>query len=105
VGRYGVDSASLEPILKSECEGVAEADAYLIDEIGKMELFCPSFIGAVTRLLDARVPLIATVALKGAGLIAEVKKRPDVRLAQVTAANRDVLPSELAAWLRTGQTA
>jgi hypothetical protein len=42
---------------------------------------------------------MATVALKGTGLIDEVKKRADVRLIQVTAANRDGLPSELADWL------
>jgi len=105
VGRYGVDSVSLEPIVKAELEKPDDADAYLIDEIGKMELFCPSFACAVTRLLDSSVPVIATVALKGIGLIANVKERPDVRLVQVTAAKRDELPGELAAWLRKIQTA
>lgn len=65
-----------------------------------MELLCPSFTGAVTRLLDGPVPVIATVALKGTGLIAEVKKRQDVRLVQVTVANRDELPRELPGLLR-----
>jgi nucleoside-triphosphatase len=96
VGRYGVDTPSLEPIVKAELEQPADVDVYLIDEIGKMELFCPTFAEAVARLLNGRVPVIATVALKGTGLIADVKKRPDVKLMQVTAANRDGLPGELA---------
>lgn len=100
VGRYGVDSGSLEPIVKAELEKAGDAQACLMDEIGKMELFCPSFAGAVTRLLDGAVPVIATVALKGTGLIAEVKERPERRLMQVTATKRDELPGELAAWLR-----
>ena len=40
------------------------------------------------------VPLMATVALKGGGLIAEAKARPDVQLVEATAANRDGLPAE-----------
>jgi nucleoside-triphosphatase len=103
VGRYGVDSGSLEPIIKAELEALGDMDAYLIDEIGKMELLCPMFTGAVTRLLDGPVPVIATVALKGSGLIADVKKRPDVRLVQVTLANRDELPVEVANQLRERQ--
>ncbi|OAI48234.1 hypothetical protein AYO44_07685 [Planctomycetaceae bacterium SCGC AG-212-F19] len=100
VGRYGVDSGSLEPIVKAELEQPADVDAFLIDEIGKMELLCPSFTGAVWRLLDGPVPVIATVALKGSGLIAAVKERPDVRLVQVPVANRDEIPGELARLLR-----
>jgi nucleoside-triphosphatase len=100
VGRYGVDSGSLEPIVKAELENPTNVDAFLIDEIGKMELLCPSFSGAVTRLLDGPVPVVATVALKGSGLIAAVKKRPDVRLVQVTVANRDGLAGGLAELLR-----
>lgn len=38
--------------------------------------------------------------MNGGGLIAEVKARPDVRLVEVTAENRDSLPAELEAWVR-----
>jgi nucleoside-triphosphatase len=100
VGRYGVDASSLEPIVMAELVRSTDGDAYLIDEIGKMELLCRSFVGAVSRLLEGVVPVIATVALKGSSLIADVKKRQDVRLVEVTTANRDGLPSDLATWLR-----
>lgn len=65
-----------------------------------MELYCPEFVDAVRRLLDRPVPLLATVALRGEGLIEEVKCRDDVRLVELTAANRDGLPAELEMWAR-----
>jgi nucleoside-triphosphatase THEP1 len=75
-------------------------DAYLIDEVGKMELFCPAFVAAVPRLLDGAVPAVLTVAQQGPGLIAQVKARADVRLVTVTEDNRDGLSEELERWVR-----
>ena len=105
VGRYGVEPDALAPLVAVELgKATGEVDLFVIDEIGKMELFCPSFAVAITRLLDGAVPVIASVALKGSGLIAHVKQRPDARLLHVTAASRDGLPGELAAWLRKTHT-
>lgn len=101
VGRYGVEPEKLEPVVKAELEkGPADADVYLIDEIGKMELHCPAFTAAVPRLLAGPLPVVATVGWKGPGLIAEAKARTDIRLIQVSTQNRDDLPAELAKWLR-----
>jgi nucleoside-triphosphatase THEP1 len=75
-------------------------DAYLIDEIGKMECHCPQFILAMRRLLTEPVSVVATIALRGGGFIAEVKDRPDVRIAEVTQANRQALPAQIAAWVK-----
>lgn len=41
------------------------------------------------------VPMLATVAAKGGGFIAQVKARSDVEIVMVTLANRDSLPDEL----------
>lgn len=75
-------------------------DAYLIDEIGKMECHCPQFIDAVSRLLEGPVPLVATIALRGGGFIAEVKERHDVQILEVARANRHALPGQIAAWVK-----
>jgi nucleoside-triphosphatase len=72
-----------------------------VDEIGRMQLLCPEFVDAVRRLLGGPVPVVATVASKGGGLIAEVKGRQDVRLVEVTEENRGRLPEELEAWVRS----
>jgi nucleoside-triphosphatase len=101
VGRYGVEPDRLGRIIEAELGQLAgEVDVYVIDEIGKMECLCPSFVEAVRRVLDGPVPVLATVALRGAGVIAEVKTRPDVRLIAVDPANRDDLPHQLASILR-----
>jgi nucleoside-triphosphatase THEP1 len=39
--------------------------------------------------------VIATIALKGSGLIAEVKERKDVQLFEITPGNRDSLIKEI----------
>lgn len=98
VGKYGVEPWRLEALVQTEFE--RPADAFIVDEIGKMELFCPAFVVAVPRLLDGPMPVVATVALKGKGLIAAVKARKDIRLIQVTNDNRDGLPDELEGWVR-----
>ncbi len=102
VGRYGVDPEQLRPLVQVELTRPdGQVDVYLIDEIGKMELFCPAFGEVMPRLLDGPVPVVTTVALKGQGLIAQVKTRQDVRLIQVTGQNRDALPGQLERWLRS----
>jgi nucleoside-triphosphatase len=99
VGRYGVDVAAFEGLVVPEL--ARPGDVVLIDEIGKMECFSARFIAAVRQLLDGPTPVVATVAAKGAGFIAEVKARFDVEVIEVTTANRDELPARLAERYRT----
>jgi nucleoside-triphosphatase len=101
VGRYGVEPAALAQLVVTELGRPArEVDLFVVDEVGKMELFCPEFVDAVSRLLDGPTPVVATVAMRGCGLIAAVKAREDVRLVEVTTENRDGLPEDLEAWVR-----
>ena len=51
---------------------------YLVDEIGKMECFSTRFVTAMKRLLESDRLVIATIARRGGGFIAEVKQRDDV---------------------------
>ncbi len=68
VGRYGVEPDRLVPLIEEELTRTpGTVDAYLIDEIGKLECHCPQFIEAVDRLLEGPVPLVATIALRGEG--------------------------------------
>jgi nucleoside-triphosphatase len=97
VGRYGVEPTRLEPVIRAELgQPPGEVDVHVIDEIGRMECLCPSFVEAVRGMLGGPAPVLATIALKGGGLIAEVKARPDVWLVTVDSANRDDLPVQLA---------
>ena len=101
VGRYGVEPDQLVPTIEEELNRpLGTADAYLIDEIGKMECHCPQFTDAVSRLLAGSVPVVATIAFRGGGFIAEVKERHDVQIVEVTRVNRQAVPGQIAAWVK-----
>jgi nucleoside-triphosphatase len=101
IRRYGVEPERLIPLIEEELlRPPGTIDAYLIDEIGKMECHSPQFILAMKRLLGEPIPVVATIALRGGGFIAEVKQRPDVQIVEVTQANRQSLPGQIAAWVK-----
>ena len=101
VGRYGVEPDRLVPVIEEELvRAPGTVDAYLIDEIGKMECHCPQFVSLMRKLLDEPITVVATIALRGGGFIAEVKHRPDVQFVEVTQGNRQTLPGQIAAWVK-----
>ena len=101
VGRYGVEPDRLVPLIEEELDRTpGTVDAFLIDEIGKMECHCPQFTEAVCRLLEGPLPLVASIALRGGGFIAEVKNRSDVQVVEVTQGNQDTLPGQIVAWVK-----
>ncbi len=99
VGRYKVGLEALDRIVESALPPATAMASYLIDEIGKMECLSPQFVAAVERMLDGQSIVVATVAKKGSGFIAEVKRRPDVEAWEVIRANRDALPTAVLQWL------
>ena len=96
VSRYGVDVERFEKFLIAQKLDQMATPLVFIDEIGKMECFSTRFVELMRHLLDSPKTIIATVALKGGGLIAEVKQRPDVALVEVGPGNRDRLMEDLA---------
>ena len=99
VGRYGVDVQMLEEVAAELLSTDPPADLYLIDEIGRMECMSGRFVNGMRRLLDGHHPTVATLAQRGGGFIAEVRRRPDVTIWEVTRANRDALSGRVLAWL------
>jgi len=95
VGRYGVDVAAFERLVLPEL--ARPCDLLLIDEIGKMECFSTRFVDAVRGLLAGPTPVVATIGVSGAGFIAEVKRRSDVEIWQVTRESREETPRLVAA--------
>jgi nucleoside-triphosphatase len=99
VGKYGVDVAAIGELAASALALRRGGGMYLIDEIGKMECLAPRFVAAVRVILDSTVPVVATVGLRGGGFIAEVKRRRDAELWEVTRANRDAAPDRVLEWM------
>jgi nucleoside-triphosphatase len=94
VGRYGVDVAAFEALVLPEL--ARPADLVVVDEIGKMECLSPRFVSAVRALLNGDTGVVATVAIKGGGFVAEVRRRTDIQIWPVSSDNRDSLPEDLA---------
>ena len=95
VGHYRVDIKSFEIFLESISFSNPLARLIIIDEIGKMECLSDKFERILKEILGSNKWVIATIALKGSGLISEVKRRQDVKLFEMTQRNRDALLSEI----------
>jgi nucleoside-triphosphatase len=89
VGKYGVDVAGFEAFIDPLAVLAPETGLVMIDEIGKMECLSDIFTKIISDILNYEKPLVATVAQKGGGLIADLKKRSDVKLFTLTRENQD----------------
>ncbi|QHC22232.1 nucleoside-triphosphatase [Streptomyces sp. GS7] len=105
VGRYGVDLGVMErlawPPLRSAAADPAPGELVLIDELGRMELTCTAFRDTVRSLFESDIDIVATVHAKSDPFTDALKRRADIELVQVTRANRDTLPADLAARLES----
>jgi nucleoside-triphosphatase len=72
----------------------------MIDEIGKMECLSDRFAEILKTIFESNSRLVATIALKGGGLIAQLKRRPDVRLFELTRENQDELFNKICSLLQ-----
>jgi nucleoside-triphosphatase len=97
VGRYGVVLDDLERLAIPALS--AEADLVVADELGKMELASGPFRNAVTALYDRPVAVVATVHTHPHPFTDDLKRRPSVTVLQLTRANRDDLPTQIASSL------
>jgi nucleoside-triphosphatase len=88
VGKYRVDIYGFERFLESIPFFEAKVSLLIIDEIGKMECLSEKFKRILKEMLDSQKWVIGTIALKGSGLISEVKNRQDVKLFEMTKKNR-----------------
>ena len=95
VGSYKVDIKGFEDFLGSISFLNPSNCLIIIDEIGKMECLSDRFKKILKEILDSGKWVITTIALKGSGLIAEVKERKDIRLFEITKKNRDFLLKEI----------
>jgi nucleoside-triphosphatase len=98
--RYGIELPGLEEVVELELQNETP-QLFVIDEIGKIELYSQLFIQTVQRILDGDVPILGTVAIRGVGLIQETKLRSDTQIIEVDDHNRNELPPEIANRIRS----
>jgi nucleoside-triphosphatase len=102
VGRYGVDVVAFERVARPALmRAIAGRCVTVVDELAAMELLSPGFVAAVDDLLEAPVPVLATVQVAAHPVTDAWKRRADVEVVLVTEANRETLAGWLAARLAT----
>ncbi len=100
VSKYGVDVESLDTVgVAALRDAIRECDVVVIDEIGKMELFSPSFKDAVLEALDSRKRMLGTIMFASHPWADDIKRHPDVALITVTRANREQVLERVVSWL------
>jgi nucleoside-triphosphatase len=99
VDEYGVDLAALEKIGAPAIEKAItdeEVNIIIIDEIGKMEMLSEKFCEMVIEALDSDKPIMVTLHKKSrTPLLQDVRRRDDIRILEVTAVNRNLLPYKI----------
>jgi nucleoside-triphosphatase len=80
VSKYYVDVQAVNRILNKFLEGYEKADIFIVDEIGKMELYSEKFKEIIIKILDSNKPVIATIALSRDPFLDKIKRREDSRV-------------------------
>ncbi|XP_010466294.1 PREDICTED: uncharacterized protein LOC104746479 isoform X4 [Camelina sativa] len=110
VGKYKVDIASFESIALPELQVKEDTHLFIIDEVGKMEMFSPSFFPAVLKVLESNIPLLASIPSPKSGRdlpeVARLKNQPGVTIINLSESNRDSMKRHifdvLSGWLHNG---
>jgi nucleoside-triphosphatase len=97
VGKYNVNLKGFETFLDSLPLRYDSVNLIVIDEIGKMECFSNYFSNIIRDILNSKRVFLATISLKGRGLIADIKKRDDIELFVLRKDNRNALMSDILA--------
>lgn len=89
MGKYAVDVSAFEQLALPQLRPMPGVQLYVVDEVGKMELFSPAFFPAVQALLDAAPLVLGTLPARPMPEADAVKRRPDITLLTLTRDNRD----------------
>jgi nucleoside-triphosphatase len=105
VARYGVNREDMERVgVAALRRAVEQADLIIMDEIGRMENYCPSFQSAVLDALGASQDVLGTLQMRSTPFLDGIRQRQDVILKVVTRENRASMPTHLLALLGDDRT-
>ncbi len=88
---FGVNIDGFNKLVAKELDLKNGAELFIVDEIGQMECLSESFCHQINKILDSKIPLIASVMQIATPELKKLKERKDVTLVQVTHKNRDTL--------------
>ncbi|XP_031269267.1 cancer-related nucleoside-triphosphatase homolog isoform X2 [Pistacia vera] len=103
VGKYRVDVASFESLALPELQVREDTDLFVIDEVGKMELFSSSFFPAVLKVLESDIPLLASIPIPKSGrdipAVARLKNHPGATIFTLSQSNREAIRENVSSQL------
>jgi nucleoside-triphosphatase len=100
VGRYGVDVGAIERIGVSALRrAMQKGQIVIVDEIGRMELFCEPFKEAVLQAVSGSQTVVATAMVRPNPWVDRLKAMQVVQVWEVTAKNRDEMATMVTGWL------
>ena len=100
VSRYGVDVSAVERVGVSALRRAMQAgQIVVVDEIGKMELFCGPFKDVVLQAIGGPHTVVATVMAKPNPWVDGLKSMPQVEVWEVTVENRDAVAEHIVQWV------
>ena len=100
VGRYGVDVGAIEHVgVTALRRAMQKGQIVVVDEIGKMELFCGPFKDTVLQAMSGAYTVVATVMAKPNPWADSLKAMPNVTLWEITVRNRGRLAERVVRWL------
>jgi len=101
VSKYGINVRNLDNVgVAAINRAIEKSDLIVIDEIGKMELFSPRFRETVLKAVDSRKKVLGTIMLSPNPFADDIKRRPDVKVIELTRANHDRVLREILDWMK-----
>ncbi|KAL1315953.1 uncharacterized protein LOC107487404 [Arachis duranensis] len=99
VGKYKVDVASFESLALPELQVREDSDLFIIDEVGKMELYSSSFFPAVLKVLESNIPVLASIPIPKFGrdipAVARLRNHPGAACYTLSLNNRDAVREQI----------
>ncbi|KAJ4837936.1 hypothetical protein Tsubulata_022531 [Turnera subulata] len=99
VGKYKVDVASFESLALPELQVREDTDLFIIDEVGRMELFSSAFFPAVLNILQSNIPVLASIPVPKFGrdipAVARMRNHPGATVFTLSTSNRDAVKEEI----------
>ncbi|XP_014520317.1 cancer-related nucleoside-triphosphatase homolog [Vigna radiata var. radiata] len=99
VGKYKVDVASFESLALPELQVREGTSLFIIDEVGKMELFSSSFFPAVLRVLESNIPVLASIPIPKFGRdipeVARLRNHAGATCFTLNVGNRDAVREQI----------
>ncbi|TKJ34483.1 AAA family ATPase [bacterium (candidate division B38) B3_B38] len=96
VGKYGVCLKDIDAVIVPSIRPDRHTHLIIIDEIGKMECYSEEFKKAAVQAVEYDTVVLGTIAIGGSPFIESFRRRPDIKLIEITRDNRDPLPQEIA---------